>query len=67
MTTKKNTATQEKATRRAYGPRKPKYVLVVEVAGTAFASVEAWHDREYAEFRAAKIEGSTVMQRGKAE
>ena len=61
----KNTA-KNPATR-TYGPRKPKYVLVVEVDGVAFSSVESWTDRGYAEYRATKVAGSTVMQRGRAE
>jgi len=67
MATKKNTATQEKATR-TYGPRKARFVLMLIVEGRPFVSVESWTDRAYAEYLASRTEGTRVMQRGgKAE
>ena len=63
MATKNTTKTR---TPRAYGPRKPRYALVISVEGTLFVSADSWTDREYADFRATTIEGATVMQRGAA-
>jgi len=60
-------ANKSTADARKYGPRKPQYVLVVMLDGHAYVSVESWPDREYAEFRAGKVEGSRVMQRGKTK